>query len=152
MSQSPKTVLTRICLTASSSARLIVPALLSRVSVALMISLRVLWTSNLDRFTQPRVIHPKLVPFPDDLAERLAPALLPVRQENARPRCGERLEPAQQVRLTGMAAEAAEGVYRRADGDFFAEDGNRFLTVHDHSAERAVPLVADEQHGRALAG
>src|SRR5262249_54997405 len=48
-----------------------------------------------------------------------------------------------------MAAEPAEGMYRCANRNLLTEDGDRFLSVHDHSAQGAMSLVTYEQHRRA---
>src|SRR5262245_32553666 len=51
-----------------------------------------------------------------------------------------------------MPAETAERVYRRPNRDLLPGDGDRRLSVHDHSAQGAMPLVTDEQHRRSGPG
>src|SRR5215831_9372019 len=108
--------------------------------------------SNLDRFSQIGEINPEHVPFLDDLPERFSASVFAVRQENTWARGNEGLEPTQQVALTGMAAQTAESVNRRANRYLFAEDGDRWLAVHNHPPQGAVPLVSHEQHGGPWSG
>src|SRR5262249_6771717 len=148
MSQRPKTVPTRICLTASSSARLTTPDLASRGSFALMRLPPQIALSDLDRLSQTGKIHPQLVPLADDPPERLPGPLLAVRQEHMGAGCRQGLEPAQQVRLASVAAETAEGVDRRADRNLLTENRHGLLAVHQHPAERTVTLVTHNQDRR----
>src|SRR5262249_38552305 len=108
--------------------------------------------SDLDRFIHFGVIHSKLVPILDQFAQGLASSFLSGRQEDARTRRGKPTAPGQGDAWPGVAAQAAESVYRRTNGNLLAEDGDRVLAVHDHSAQGAMPLVAHKQHGRASEG
>src|SRR5262245_61438172 len=108
--------------------------------------------SNLDRFSESGVIYLKLMPFLDNLPERFSAFVFTVRQENMRLRFRKGIEPMEQVALTGVAAQTAEGVHRRANRNLLTEDGHRWLAVDDHPSERTVPLISDEQHGRASSG
>src|SRR5262245_28262072 len=51
-----------------------------------------------------------------------------------------------------MSAQTPKCMHRCANGYLLTEDGYRPLSVHDHSAQRAMTLVAYKQDGCAAAG
>src|SRR5262245_8776721 len=149
MSHRPNTALDRTCLTASSSARLTFPGFASGAGLLLMNRLqRCCGLLNLDRFLVARVIDTQVETVFDDLSQRLAGSLFPMREEDTRLRLCKRFEPTQEIGLTGMAAQSAEGMHRGTDGNLLAHDVDRFLPVHEHPSQRTVPLIADDEHRR----
>src|SRR5262249_14290142 len=104
--------------------------------------------SNLNRLSQPRVADRKLVAVFNNLAERLSAPPFAVGQKDTGARRRKGIEPAQQVRLPRMPAQTAERVDGSTHRDLLAEDGDRFLAVHEHAAQRAVTLVANDKNGR----
>ena len=75
-----------------------------------------------------------------------AGAVFAVRQINFWLGCGERFEPLHKLGLAGVAAEAVQGVDLGFHGQAPLVDRHQFLAVDKPSSERAVALIADDQH------
>src|SRR3954470_22104911 len=82
----------------------------------------------------------------DQLSEWLPGAIFAMGENDARPNLRDRFQPMEQVGLPRMGAETTQGVDGGVDRDLLAKDLCLALAIHQHPAQRALGLEADDDH------
>src|SRR5262249_36812905 len=105
-------------------------------------------TSDFNRLSHAGILGVDLVSLFNELTERSSAAFFAVDQKHSRARRRQRVKPAQQVGLSGVPAEAVEGMHGGADGDLLAEDHDRFIAIRELPAQRAGTLITHKEDCR----
>jgi hypothetical protein len=69
-----------------------------------------------------------------------------VGEDHLRPGRDERGKPLEEITLSGVSTESTQGVYRSTDRDFLAVNRDRFGSLHESTAQRALALISDNEH------
>ena len=105
-------------------------------------------SSQINRLVQIGQERLQPVPLLDFLGEDGARLIFTVGQHHAWFAGRDDAEPRQQIRLARVRAKSAERVHLGFHRDFLAEDAHFFFAVHQPPAQRAIALVADNEHVR----
>ena len=99
-----------------------------------------------DGFAEEGEIGVNLVPIAEAFGEGFTLAVFPVGQDNAGTAWGERIEPVEQIGLSGVGTKSTQGVNPGLDRYLFAEDGDKFFSIDQLASQRPVALVSDDDH------